>query len=184
MICVRFAFSQFFSLVILFTGMSVLSQAQGQDASKTAIVVHGGAGTILPGSMTPETEARYRAKLEEALQEGHGILANGGSSLDAVVATLNILEDSPLFNAGKGAVFTSEGTVEHDASIMDGATRQAGAVAGTKHIQHPIDLARLVMEASPHVMMVGDGAEAFAQQHGMELIPNDSFYTERRKGQR
>ena len=183
MIYSRSALLQFFSLAMLFIGVSVVSQAQGQEVSKTAIAVHGGAGTILPSSMTSETEASYRAKLEEALQKGHGILAEGGSSLDAVVATLHILEDSPLFNAGKGAVFTSEGTVEHDASIMDGATHQAGAVAGIKHIRHPIDLARLVMEASPHVMMVGDGAEAFAQQHGMELIPNDSFYTERRKGQ-
>ena len=183
MICRQFDLPKLFSLLILLVVAGVTSQVQGQAASETAIVVHGGAGTILRSNMTSEMEARYRAKLEEALQEGHSILAGGGSSLDAVVATLNILEDSPLFNAGKGAVFTSEGTVELDASIMDGATRQAGAVAGVKHIQHPIDLARLVMEASPHVMMVGDGAETFAQQHGMELIPNDSFHTERRKGQ-
>ena len=157
--------------------------ALGQDQPKVALVIHGGAGTILRGDMTAEAEARYRAKLQEALQEGHGVLSEGGSSLDAVVATLRVLEDSPLFNAGKGAVFTSDGTVELDASIMDGATRQAGAVAGVKHVPHPIELARLVMEASPHVMMVGDGAEAFAQQHGIELVPNDSFYTERRREQ-
>ncbi|HEX7049320.1 MAG TPA: isoaspartyl peptidase/L-asparaginase [Longimicrobiales bacterium] len=144
------------------------------------IVVHGGAGTILRENMTPEMETAYRAKMEEAIRAGHTILAGGGTSLDAVVAAIQVLEDSPLFNAGKGAVFTHEGTNELDASIMDGATLHAGAVAGVKHIKSPIALARLVMEKSPHVMMAREGAEAFAQEQGIELVPEDYFYTERR----
>ena len=137
-----------------------------QEAAAFGLAIHGGAGTILRSDMTPEREQEFRAKLTEALQTGHTVLADGGTSLDAVVATLMVMEDSPLFNAAKGAVFTSEGTVELDASIMDGQTRQAGAIAGVKHIRNPITLARLVMEDSPHVMMVGSGAEAFAQENG------------------
>lgn len=144
------------------------------------LVVHGGAGTILKKNMTPEKEAAYRAKMEEALTRGYEILNNGGSSLDAVEATIHILEDSPLFNAGKGAVFTSEETNELDASIMDGATLNAGAVAGVKHIKNPITTARLVMENSPHVMMSGSGAEEFARQNGVEMVDADYFRTERR----
>ncbi len=144
-------------------------------------VIHGGAGTILKSNMTPELEEAYRAKLKEALLAGYNILQNNGSSMDAVEAALRLLEDSPLFNAGKGAVLTSEGTVELDASIMDGKTLKAGAVAAVKHIKNPITLARLVMEQSPHVMMVGDGAEAFAKQHGVELVPQEYFLTEKRK---
>ena len=170
------------ALALLLTSLLGTS-ALGQEQPGVALVLHGGAGTILRGDMTAEAEAQYRAKLEEALQVGYGVLSEGGSSLDAVVASIRVLEDSPLFNAGKGAVFTSEGTVELDASIMDGATRQAGAVAGVKRVPHPIELARLIMERSPHVMMVGDGAEAFAQQQGMALVPNDSFYTDRRRAQ-
>jgi beta-aspartyl-peptidase (threonine type) len=144
-------------------------------------VIHGGAGTILKSNMTPELEAAYRDKLKEALMVGYNILKNDGKSLDAVEAALRILEDSPLFNAGKGVVLTSEGTAEMDASIMDGKTLNAGAVAAIKHIKNPISLARLVMEQSPHVMMVGDGAEAFAKQHGVELVPQEYFITEKRQ---
>lgn len=143
-------------------------------------VIHGGAGTILKSNMTPELEEEYRAKLKEALLAGYNILKNDGSSLDAVEAAIRIMEDSPLFNAGKGAVFTSEGTNELDASIMDGKTQKAGAVAAVKRIKNPISVARLVMEQSPHVMMVGDGAETFAKQKGVELVSPDYFYTERR----
>ncbi len=144
------------------------------------LVVHGGAGTILKKNMTAEKEAAYRAKMEEALKKGYEILSSGGSSLDAVEATIHILEDAPLFNAGKGAVFTSEETNELDASIMDGETLNAGAVAGVKHIKNPITAARLVMENSPHVMMSGSGAEEFARQNGVEMVDADYFRTERR----
>lgn len=149
--------------------------------STFAFVIHGGAGTILKSNMTAEVEAAYREKLKEALLAGYNILKNDGRSLDAVEAAIRILEDSPLFNAGKGAVLTSEGTAELDASIMDGKTLNAGAIAATKHVKNPISLARLVMEKSPHVMMVGDGAEAFAKQQGVELVPREYFITERRQ---
>jgi beta-aspartyl-peptidase (threonine type) len=143
-------------------------------------VIHGGAGTIERSRMTPEREAAYREKLSEALLAGYGVLKRDGDGLDAVVAAVTLLEDSPLFNAGKGAVFTNAGTNELDASIMDGKTLKAGAVAELKRIKNPITLARLVMEQSPHVMMVGEGAEAFAQQKGVELVDPKYFYTEER----
>jgi beta-aspartyl-peptidase (threonine type) len=147
---------------------------------KFMFVIHGGAGAIERSKMTPELERQYREKLTEALQAGYRVLSGGGSGLDAVEAAIRIMEDSPLFNAGKGAVFTSAGTNELDSSIMDGRTLAAGAVAGLKHIKNPISLARMVMERSPHVMMVGEGAEAFAKQQGVELVPASYFYTERR----
>lgn len=150
------------------------------EAPKWGIVIHGGAGTIRRESMSPEREAEYRAALTEALRAGHAVLERGGSSLDAVAAAINIMEDSPLFNAGKGAVFTHAGTNELDAAIMHGPTLQAGAVAGLRHVKNPIDLARAVMEESPHVMMIGEGAEAFAKEQGVELVPASYFYTEAR----
>lgn len=143
-------------------------------------VMHGGAGTILREKMTPEREAAIRAKLSEALTAGFTILKNNGAGLDAVVAAITLLEDSPLFNAGKGSVFTAEGTNELDASIMEGRTRKAGAVAGLKRIKNPILLARLVMEQSPHVLMAREGAETFAREKGVELIDPKYFYTEER----
>ncbi|HZI17328.1 MAG TPA: isoaspartyl peptidase/L-asparaginase [Pyrinomonadaceae bacterium] len=144
-------------------------------------VIHGGAGTIERSRMTPEREEAYRAKLSEALKAGFEVLSRGGPGLDAVVAAVALLEDSPLFNAGKGAVFTGAGTNELDASIMDGRSLKAGAVAGVRRIRNPIRLARLVMEKSPHVMMVGEGAEAFARQAGgVELVDPKYFYTEER----
>jgi beta-aspartyl-peptidase (threonine type) len=147
---------------------------------KTAIVIHGGAGTILKANMDDETEAAYRAKLEEALRAGHDVLSAGGAALDAVIAAIHVMEESELFNAGRGAVFTSEGTNELDASIMDGATRNSGAVAGVKRVKSPIALARVVMEKSPHVMMAGAGAETYAEANGLEMVDNSYFYTERR----
>jgi beta-aspartyl-peptidase (threonine type) len=144
------------------------------------LVIHGGAGTILKANMTPELEKQYLDKLSEALMAGHKILKDGGPGLDAVEAAIRILEDSPLFNAGKGAVFTNEGVNELDASIMDGATLKAGAVAGVKRIKNPISLARLVMEKSPHVLMAREGAEAFAKQNGVELVDPKYFFTEKR----
>ncbi|HEY0155934.1 MAG TPA: isoaspartyl peptidase/L-asparaginase [Thermoanaerobaculia bacterium] len=144
------------------------------------LVIHGGAGTITRQSMTPELEKEYREALELALRTGHAILAKGGSSLDAVEATVRVMEDSPLFNAGKGAVFTHEGRNELDASIMEGKTKKAGAVAGVTIIRNPISAARAVMERSEHVMMVGKGAELFATKMGLEIVDPSYFWTERR----
>ncbi len=144
------------------------------------IVIHGGAGTILKENMTDSLEKEYRAKLEEAIRTGHEILANGGTALEAVQRTINIMEDSPLFNAGKGAVFTNAGTNELDASIMDGETLNAGAVAGVTTVKNPINLAHEVMVNSEHVMLGGQGAEEFAKQQGIELVDPQYFFTENR----
>jgi beta-aspartyl-peptidase (threonine type) len=150
------------------------------NAPQIGFVIHGGAGTITRGAMSAELEKQYRDALTEALMNGYQILQRGGSGLDAVEAAIRFMEDSPLFNAGKGAVFTSAGTNELDASIMDGATLKAGSVAVLRHIKNPISLARMVMERSPHVMMVGEGAEEFAKQQGVQLVPQSYFFTERR----
>ena len=156
-------------------------RAQEKDEPmKFGMVIHGGAGTIERSTMTPEKEKAYHAALEQSLKAGYAILERGGSSLDAVEAAIHVLEDNPLFNAGKGAVFTHEGTNELDASIMDGKTLAAGTVAGVKHIRNPISLARLVMEKSPHVMLTGEGAEAFARKMGVTLVDQKYFYTEER----
>ncbi len=144
------------------------------------LVIHGGAGTITREKMSPEKEAEYRGKITEALTVGYEILEKGNSSLDAVEAVVRIMEDSPLFNAGKGAVFTNAGTNELDASIMDGSTFQAGAVAGVKTVKNPISAARKVMEKTWHVMLSGDGADHFAAEQGLEIVDNNYFYTERR----
>jgi beta-aspartyl-peptidase (threonine type) len=163
-----------------------MSQAHAADANATApitLVIHGGAGPIPRAEMTAEREKGHRAALEASLRAGHSVLKSGGAALDAVVAAIRVLEDSPLHNAGKGAVLTAEGTVELDASIMDGATRRAGAVAAVKHPKNPIVLARLVMDKSPHVLMTGEGAEVFGRQHGVEMMPADYFITEQRKQQ-
>jgi beta-aspartyl-peptidase (threonine type) len=145
-----------------------------------ALVIHGGAGTILKKNMTPEKEAAYTTVLENALKIGHTILENGGSSLDAVEQTIHVLENSPLFNAGKGAVFTHAETNELDASIMDGKDLNAGAVAGITRIKNPISAARKVMEKSPHVMLSGKGAEQFAAAQQLTLVDPAYFYTEKR----
>jgi beta-aspartyl-peptidase (threonine type) len=149
-------------------------------AAEWGIVIHGGAGVITRESMTPAREAEYRAKLTEALAAGHRILERGGSSLDAVQAAINVMEDSPLFNAGKGAVFTHDGHNEMDAAVMDGRTLAAGAVAGVRHIKNPIDLARAVMDHSPHVMLSGEGAEEFARSRGFAMMPESYFRVESR----
>ncbi|OGU67998.1 MAG: beta-aspartyl-peptidase [Stygiobacter sp. RIFOXYC12_FULL_38_8] len=171
-----FAVVSFF--LIHFFCIQTIAQQQ-----KYGLVIHGGAGTILKKNMSPEKEAAYTEKLKEALTTGYKILDSGGTSLDAVNAVINIMEDSPLFNAGKGAVLTEKGEAELDASIMEGKTLAAGAVAGVKHIKNPINLARLVMEKSPHVMMIGDGAEEFAKQNNYELVDNKYFITEERRQQ-
>lgn len=165
-------FISFIALVMLFVSSAF---AQGP-----VLVIHGGAGNINKSNIPDSAEILYKEKMTEALERGYQILENGGTSLQAVNATINILEDSPLFNAGKGAVFTSHGTNELDASIMDGATLNAGAVAGVRHIRNPIDAAIAVMERSPHVMLTGDGAEQFAKSIGVELVDTSYFYTERR----
>jgi beta-aspartyl-peptidase (threonine type) len=152
--------------------------AAGQQ--RFTLVVHGGAGTIQRQDMTPAQDSAYRATMTEAIRKGYDVLNGGGQALDAVVAVVQVLEDSPLFNAGRGAVFTHEGTNELDAAIMDGTRLRAGAVAGVKHVKSPIALARLVMEESPHVMLIGQGAEEFALTKGVELVPNSYFYTDRR----
>jgi L-asparaginase / beta-aspartyl-peptidase len=145
-----------------------------------SIAIHGGAGVISRASMSAENERAYRADLERALDAGYAVLEKGGSSLDATVAAVRILEDSPYFNAGHGAVFNHAGINELDAAIMDGATQKAGAVAGVKHIRNPIDLARMVMERTSHVLLSGEGAEEFALEQGVTLVPGSYFYTERR----
>jgi len=145
-----------------------------------AFAIHGGAGTITKKLMTPELEQAYRETLNAALLAGYVILKEGGRSLDAVEAAIVILENSPLFNAGKGAVFTSDGTNELDASIMDGSNQNAGAVSGLKHIKNPIKAARLTLDRSPHVMLVGEGAETFAVQNGLEYVSQYYFFTQRR----
>jgi len=145
-----------------------------------AIAIHGGAGTIEKSRFTPEQEKAYRAKLKEAVETGYKVLERGGESLDAVTAAINVLENSPYFNAGRGAVYTYDGEHELDASIMDGRNRQAGAISGVKHIENPINLARLVMEQSVHVMLSGDGAEEFAKNNGVPLVENNLFDTENR----
>jgi L-asparaginase / beta-aspartyl-peptidase len=149
-------------------------------SEKFCIVIHGGAGTILKENMSDSLEAEYNRVLDFAVSKGYEILRNGGTSLDAVTQTIMILEDSPLFNAGKGAVFTNEGKNELDASIMDGKSKAAGAVASVTRVKNPITLARAIMEVSEHVMMVGPGAEKFAEQNGIELVNPSYFYTEKR----
>ena len=143
-----------------------------------AIAIHGGAGTILRSELSPEKEQQIRAQLEQAVVAGHAVLSSGGSSIDAVVAALTLLEDSPLFNAGKGAVFNALGINELDASIMDGASLNAGAVASVRRIKNPILLARKVMTDSDHVLLVGEGAEAFAKTEDIEFVSPDYFHTD------
>src|SRR6266498_78965 len=147
---------------------------------KFVLVIHGGAGTILKSQMTPEKEKAYQQGLNDALQTGYDILSKGGTALDAVEASIKVLEDNPLFNAGKGAVFTNEGKNELDASIMDGKTLKAGAVAGVTTIKNPITAARAVMDKSEHVMMAGKGAEKFAAQQGCTIVEPSYFFTEDR----
>ena len=149
--------------------------------SPIAIVIHGGAGTIQRELMSDEMERRYRGVLAKAIESGYQILKNDGSSTEAVIATITILEDSPLFNAGHGAVFNHDGNVELDASIMQGSDLNAGAVAAVSSVKNPISLALSVLEHSPHVMLVGEGAEMFAKQQGIALVPNQYFKTERRR---
>jgi beta-aspartyl-peptidase (threonine type) len=150
------------------------------ETKKIGLAIHGGAGTIDRSNMSPEKDRPYRTGLEQALRAGYEILEGGGSSLDATEAAVRVLENDPYFNAGRGSVFTSAGTNEMDASIMDGKTLKAGAVGSLKHIKNPISLARLVMEKSPHLMLDCAGAEAFAKANGIELVNQKYFFTQER----
>lgn len=156
------------------------SEQPQNERLEYAIAIHGGAGTITRENMTPEKEKEYIAALYEALDKGEEILKNGGTSMDAIQAAIISMEDSPLFNAGKGAVFTADGKNALDASIMDGATQNAGAVAGVERIKNPIIAARAVMEKSEHVMLAEEGAEEFALSQGIELVDPQYFFTQRR----
>ena len=166
-----------FAALVLLPGAPLEADSLGHDI---ALVIHGGAGTIRKSDLSPDEESAYRAELKDALMKGYLILKAGGSSLDAVEAAVQLLEDSPLFNAGKGAVFTAEGKNELDASIMDGSTLMAGAVAGVTTIRNPVRAARAVMEQTNHVMLVGEGAEVFAASVGLEIVDPSYFYTQRR----
>ncbi len=163
-------------LISLLLTLSLSAWGQG----KTAIAIHGGAGTITRNNMSAEMEKAYREGLTQALQKGYAVLQSGGSSLDAVEAAVMAMEDNPLFNAGKGAVFTHEGKNEMDAAIMNGATLSAGAIAGVSTIRNPIRTARKVMENSVHVMLTGKGAEEFAAEQGEAIVDPFYFYTEKR----
>jgi len=165
----------FFFFAIAFTLLANTTHAQRPGY---VLVIHGGAGNITPERITPEKQGLYEQKLTEALTEGEKILASGGSALDAVVAAVQLMEECPLFNAGKGAVFNAEGKNELDASIMDGKTLKAGAVAGVMTIKSPVEAARRVMDSSAHVMMAGRGAEEFARIQGLEMVDPSYFYTE------
>jgi beta-aspartyl-peptidase (threonine type) len=174
-------------LAAVFAGGAAQTRAQAPErlmaGGRTAIVIHGGAGTIPRADLTPGREAEYRAGLDLALDAGYTILDRGGSALDAVTAAVRVLEDNPLFNAGRGAVLNRDGHAELDASIMDGKDLRAGAVAGLRHVRNPIELARRVMDASPHVMLAGSGAEEFALEQGIALVPNSYFITPVRRQQ-
>ena len=159
-------------------GISMMSAA---DETPVAIALHGGAGTIERGAMSEELEATYRAFLDDTITRGYEQLLEGRSGLDVVVNVIQLMEDSPLFNAGRGAVYTWEGTHELDASIMHGEHLDAGAVAGVSTVKSPIALARAVMEDSPHVMLASRGAEVFASEQGFDLVSPEYFATERRR---
>ncbi len=170
-----------FVFAILLTSFSSCQFDAGDPPPpRFVLLIHGGAGTILRENMTADMEKQYLDKLNEALQSGAEILRNNGSSLDAVAHVITIMEDSPLFNAGKGAVFTAEGVNEMDASIMEGANLNAGAVTGIRHIKNPILAAKAVMEKSPHVMLFGQGAEEFAIRQQLTMVDSSYFFTDSR----
>jgi len=171
---------QFKMLVMVAIGLCALAAAPAHAKPRWAIAIHGGAGIIERKDMPPETEAAYRAAMTAAVEKGSAVLEHGGTAMDAVETVIRDLEDDPLFNAGRGAVFTAEGRNELDAAFMDGATLKAGAVAGVTRTRHPISLARAVMDRSRHVMLTGAGADAFAAANGLEMVDPSFFFTERR----
>jgi beta-aspartyl-peptidase (threonine type) len=166
-------------LSALIAGASTMTASADTD-QPIAIAVHGGSGTINKGDLSPARESEIRATLERAARSAHAVLSEGGSSLDAVTKAVVILEDSPHFNAGKGAVFNAEGHNELDASVMEGAQLNAGSVAAVRNVRNPVLLAREVMDHSPHVMLMGDGAEQFAREHGVAFEPDEYFHTDYR----
>ncbi len=172
--------AQLKSLAMIVAASLALLATPALAKPKWAIVIHGGAGVIERKDLTPEVEAAYRKAMSDAAATGSAVLDKGGSAMDAIEAVIRDLEDDPLFNAGRGAVFTAEGRNELDAAIMDGATLKAGSVAGVTRTRHPISLARAVMEKSRHVMMIGSGADAFAASVGLEQVDPAFFFTERR----
>jgi beta-aspartyl-peptidase (threonine type) len=167
----------------LLLALGALAMTSEASAADWKLVIHGGAGIIERGDMTAEQEKAIRSALDQALQAGSAVLANGGSALDAVETTARLLEDDPHFNAGRGAVLTYDGVVELDASIMDGRTRAAGAVTGVQHTRNPVSLARKVMERSEHVFLSSPGADDFAREQGLEQVPNTWFVTPERQRQ-
>lgn len=176
------------SFIILALIMTDPAKSKAQTATQAdpssgtwRLVIHGGAGVILPGSMTADMEARFTEALETALEAGAAVLRSGGEAVDAVEAAVLTMEDNPLFNAGYGAVFTAEGTHELDAAIMDGRARAAGAVAGVTRVRNPILAARAVMDRSEHVMFAGEGADGFAESQGLDMVENSYFDTEHRR---
>ncbi len=174
---------QFFYFSIFLVMITQMNLVQADNSSPIRLVIHGGAGTIERSKLTAEREQAYTQVLKQSLIAGYTVLKSGGSSVDAVIAAIVIMEDSPLFNAGKGAVFTHSGRNELDASIMDGSTRMAGAVAAVTTIRNPIRAAHAVMTQSPHVMLIGHGAEAFAAEKGLDIVDPAYFHTEFRWNQ-
>ena len=166
-----------------------MSQAQAQTSPSGSpgkvygLVIHGGASSRVKKDDVPGDEKLYHDKLQEALNAGYAVLDTNGTAMDAAIASVKVMEDAGLFDAGKGCKLNADGICEMDAAIMDGRTLSAGAVAGVQHIKSPITLARVIMEKSPHVLLMGDGAERFGKQHGFELVPNSYFQTERRRKQ-
>jgi L-asparaginase / beta-aspartyl-peptidase len=168
-------------VVFVLSAMTAMAQApQAKEQGHWAMEIHGGAGVIERSHLGPSGDAAYRASLKKALEAGTAVLERGGSSLDAVEAAIRVMEDDPLFNAARGAVFTSAGKNELDAAIMDGATERAGAVADVTRTRYPITLARAVMEKTPHVMLVGPGADAFSVEAGLQQVEPSYFFTESR----
>lgn len=170
-------------LAIISALIIILTPTAQAENAPIALVIHGGAGTILKKDITPAQRQDYHAALRNAVRRGHSILAAGGSSEEAVIAAITSMEDSPLFNAGHGAVLNNRGEAELDAAIMRGSDRNAGAIAGVKTIKNPILAARDVLNDSPHVFLAGSGAEEFAAERGLEQVPNTYFITERRARQ-
>ena len=168
---------------LLMTATAAAQQPEQSEGPQWSLVIHGGAGVIERDRLTPEQDRDIRAALSHALATGSAVLDGGGSATDAVEATIRELEDDPHFNAGRGAVFTYEGTIEHDAAIMNGETRGAGAITGSMHTRHPVTLARRVMENSPHVFLRGHGADEFSVEQGLEQVENEWFMTDERRRQ-
>src|SRR5688500_13530768 len=164
------------SLVLFCCRPNSERESASKNSGPITLVIHGGAGTITRANLSPEREKEYLEKLQDALDSGFAVLESGGKSVDAVIAAIKIMENSPLFNAGKGAVFTNDERNELDASIMDGSNLMAGAVAGVTTIKNPIEAAYAVMTQSKHVMLFGRGAEVFAEEHGLEIVSPAYFF--------